>query len=163
MIPDDDDRTVKKSSNDTHNVSAHPEVATTKDGSFLSALAVCLFSRDAIRAYIIIGVGYSVSSMKSTGIMEAEYLYEDMDNALHWERPIRARSDLVNIPIIGRAFQAVCDASDFVHFNAGLAKDYAHWVPVAATLPTVWSFASSLGSALSLPTMALLSLRAAKS
>ena len=134
-----------------------------KGDSPLYALAVCLVSRDACRAYLIIGVAYSLSSMISTAVTEAEYLYEDMEAALHVERPIRTRSDLSNIPVIGRVFQSFCDASDFVYFNVGLAKDYIHWVPVAATLPTVVSFCSTVSSALSLPTMALLSLRAARS
>ena len=86
-----------------------------------------------------------------------------------------AKSDEEQVKIQEKATKGVTDkylACLFLQ-NAGqeqhgavrkrLVKDYVHWVPVAATALTVLSFASSLSRALSLPTMALLSLKATQS
>ena len=76
-----------------------------------------------------------------------------MEMALEAERPIRTRSDLAEIPIIGRFFQAYCDVSDFFSFNAGLAKDYLPLVPVVASVPSMYVLFSTVRRAFSIPTM----------
>ena len=83
---------------------------------------------------------------------EAEDLYADMEIALEVERPVRTRSDLVDIPILGHIFQVVCDLSDFISFNGGLARKYVPAVPAFLALPTSLGVISTMRNVLTLPT-----------
>ena len=96
-------------------------------------------------------------------IKNTEELLEDMELAWEAERPVRTRSDLAEIPILGGIFQVFCDASDFVSFNAGLARRYVPAIPALAAIPTVLSCAGALKSAVLLPStmVALVSWRRA--
>ena len=52
-------------------------------------------------------------------------------------------------------FECMCDISDFVYFNSGMAKKYVPVVPVVMAAPAVISTLSGLRSLALLPSAAL--------
>ena len=73
-------------------------------------------------------------------------LLDDMKSAMEVERPIRTRSDLEELPVVGTAFSMMCDMQDFVWFNTQLVGKYAGTLPFLFALPTAVGTASSLWS-----------------
>ena len=51
------------------------------------------------------------------------------------ERPVRTRSDLAEIPIIGYPFQMVCDIKDAIWVNSQFMMRYAVWLPAPCAAP----------------------------
>ncbi len=121
-------------------------------GAFSLSFRECVLNRDAVRAYICIAAVYAAYGFVSHLITNFEDMVEDMETALEVERPVRTRSELASIPVFGLIFQAVCDLSDFVSFNTGMAKKYVPVVPVVMAAPAVISTVSGLRSLLLLPT-----------
>ena len=62
-------------------------------------------------------------------ILTTTNLYDDMVLAAEVERPVRTRSDLAEIPIIGYPFQMVCDIKDVIWVNSQFMMRYAVWLP----------------------------------
>ena len=56
----------------------------------------------------------------SQALREGVRLLDDMKTAMEIERPIRTRSDLEELPVVGTAFSMACDFQDFVCFNTQL-------------------------------------------
>ena len=106
----------------------------------------------ALKMYVFIGGIYFLAALAVQKWTEAEDLYADMEIALELERPVRTRSDLVDIPILGHMFQVVCDLSDFISLNGGLARKYVPAVPALLALPTCLGVISTMRNVLTLPT-----------
>ena len=123
-----------------------------KPDNELVVVADMLTNRTALKAYLVIGGTYFLTALMVQKWTEAEDLYADMEIALEVERPIRTRSDLADVPILGHAFQVACDLSDFVSFNGGLARKYVPAVPALLALPTCLGAISTLRNLLTLPT-----------
>ena len=123
-----------------------------KPDNKLVVVADMLTNRTALKAYLVIGGTYFLTALMVQKWTEAEDLYADMEIALEVERPIRTRSDLAAVPILGHMFQAVCDLSDFVSFNGSLARKYVPAVPALLALPTCLGAISTLRNVLTLPT-----------
>ena len=68
-------------------------------------------------------------------ILTTTNLYDDMVLAAEVERPVRTRSDLAEIPIIGRPFQMVCDIKDVIWVNSQFMMRYAVWLPALCAAP----------------------------
>ena len=68
-------------------------------------------------------------------ILTTSNLYDDMVLAAEVERPIRTRSDLAEIPIIGYPFQLVCDIKDVIGVNSQFMMRYAVWIPALCAAP----------------------------
>ena len=62
-------------------------------------------------------------------VVTSSNLYDGMVLAAGAERPVRTRSDLAEIPIIGYPFQLVCDIKDVISVNSQLLMRYAVWSP----------------------------------
>ena len=77
---------------------------------------------------------------------EGVRLLDDMKTAMEIERPIRTRSDLEELPVVGPAFSMACDLHDFVWFNTQLVGKYAGTLPFLFALPTAVGTANSLWS-----------------
>ena len=58
-----------------------------------------------------------------------------MSTALQVERPVRTRSDLADVPIIGPLFQYYCDLADLININTQFLKRYLVFIPVAFAVP----------------------------
>ena len=123
-----------------------------KPDSKVLVVADLLTNQTALKAYLVIGGIYFLTALMVRKWTEAEELYADMEIALEVERPIHTRSDLAAVPILGHVFQAVCDLSDFVFFNGGLARKYIPAVPALLALPTCLGAISTLRNLLTLPT-----------
>ena len=106
----------------------------------------------ALKMYVVVGGIYFLAALVVQKWTEAEDLYADMEIALEVERPVRTRSDLADIPILGHMFQVVCDLSDFISFNGGLARKYVPAVPALLALPTCLGAISTMRNVLTLPT-----------
>ena len=68
-------------------------------------------------------------------ILTATNLYDDMVLAAEVERPVRTRSDLAEIPIIGYPFQMVCDIKPVIWVNSQFMMRYAVWLPALCAAP----------------------------
>ena len=68
-------------------------------------------------------------------ILTSTNLYDDMILAVEVERPIRTRSDLAEIPVIGYPFQMVCDIKDVIWVNSQFMMRYAVWIPALCAAP----------------------------
>ena len=106
----------------------------------------------ALKMYVVVGGIYFLAALVVQKWTEAEDLYADMEIALEVERPVRTRGDLADIPILGHMFQVVCDLSDFISFNGGLARKYVPAVPALLALPTCLGAISTMRNVLTLPT-----------
>lgn len=78
------------------------------------------------------------------GANQAWFLYEDMAVALEVERPVRARSDLAEVPVVGPAFPFYCDFTDMASLNFGLFRRYVGMIPVAVAVPTAFTAAKAV-------------------
>ena len=83
----------------------------------------------------------------SQAVTEGVRLLDDMKSAMEVERPIRTRSDLEELPLVGTVFSMVCDVQDFVWFNTQLVSKYAGTLPFLFAMPTAVGTMSSLWSA----------------
>ncbi len=77
-------------------------------------------------------------------------MLEDMKVAMEVERPVRTRSDLEELPVVGPAFGVACDMQDFVWSNTQFVAKYVGCVPflfavstMVGTINTVWSLKRS--------------------
>ena len=77
-------------------------------------------------------------------ILATTNLYDDMVLAAEVERPVRTRSDLAEIPIIGHPFQMVCDIKDVIWVNSQFMMRYAVWLPVLCAAPSAVVAAKAL-------------------
>ena len=82
----------------------------------------------------------------SQAVTEGVRLLDDMKSAMEVERPIRTRSDLEELPLVGTVFSMVCDVQDFVWFNTQLVCKYAGTLPSLFAMPTAVGTMSSLWS-----------------
>ena len=89
----------------------------------------------------------AVALAVSQALREGVRLLDDMKSAMEVERPIRTRSDLEELPLVGTAFSMVCDFQDFVWFNTQLVSKYAGTLPFLFAMPTAVGTMSSLWSA----------------
>ena len=83
----------------------------------------------------------------SQAVTEGVRLLDDMKSAMEVERPIRTRSDLEELPLVGTVFSMMCDVQDFVWFNTQLVSKYAGTLPFLFAMPTAVGTMSSLWSA----------------
>ena len=88
----------------------------------------------------------AVALAVSQALREGVRLLDDMKTALEIERPVRTRSDLEELPVVGMAFSMACDLQDFVWFNTQLVGKYAGALPFLFALPTAVGTANSLWS-----------------
>ena len=88
-------------------------------GTHILSLLVCIF----------VGIVLKIMILTTTN------LYDDMVPAAEVERPIRTRSDLADIPIIGYPFQLVCDIKDVIGVNSQFMMRYAVWIPALCAAP----------------------------
>ena len=72
---------------------------------------------------MVLGIVLKIVTLTTTN------LYDDMVLAAEVARPIRTRSDLAEIPIIGYPFQLVCDIKDVIGANSQFMMRYAVWIP----------------------------------
>ena len=79
-------------------------------------------------------------------IQEGWRLVVDMKEAMEFERPIRTRSDLEQLPVVGSAFSMACDLQDFVWFNSTMVGKYVGTIPFLVALPTTVGAVSSMWS-----------------
>ena len=89
----------------------------------------------------------AVALAVSQALREGVRLLDDMKSAMEVERPIRTRSDLEELPLVGTVFSMVCDVQDFVWFNTQLVSKYAGTIPFLFAMPTAVGTMSSLWSA----------------
>ena len=82
----------------------------------------------------------------SQAVTEGVRLLDDMKSAMEVERPIRTRSDLEELPLVGTVFSMMCDVQDFVWFNTQLVSKYAGTLPFLFAMPTAVGTMSSLWS-----------------
>ena len=82
----------------------------------------------------------------SQAVTEGVRLLDDMKSAMEVERPIRTRSDLEELPLVGTVFSMMCDVQDFVWFNTQLVGKYAGTLPLLFAMPTAVGTMSSLWS-----------------
>ena len=68
-------------------------------------------------------------------ILTTTNLYDDMVLAAEVERPVRTRSDLAEIPIVGYPFQMVCGIKDVIWVNSQFMMRYAVWLPALCAAP----------------------------
>ena len=68
-------------------------------------------------------------------ILTTTNLYDDMVLAAEVERPVRTRSDLAEIPIIGYPFRMVCAVKDVIWVNSQFLMRYAVWLPALCAAP----------------------------
>ena len=78
---------------------------------------------------MLMGVALGVLILTTTN------LYDDMVLAAEVERPVRTRSDLAEIPIIGYPFQMVCVINDVIWVNSQFMMKYAVWLPALCAAP----------------------------
>ena len=88
----------------------------------------------------------AVALAVSQALREGVRLLDDMKSAMEVERPIRTRSDLEELPLVGTAFSMACDMQDFVWFNTQLVGKYAGTLPFLFALPAAVGTMSSLWS-----------------
>ena len=88
----------------------------------------------------------AVALAVSQALREGVRLLDDMKTAMEIERPIRTRSDLEELPVVGTAFSMACDFQDCVWFNTQLVGKYAGTLPFLSALPTAVGTANSLWS-----------------
>ena len=89
----------------------------------------------------------AVALAVSQALREGVRLLDDMKSAMEVERPIRTRSDLEELPLVGTVFSMMCDVQDFVWFNTQLVSKYAGTLPFLFAMPTAVGTMSSLWSA----------------
>ena len=73
-------------------------------------------------------------------------MLEDMKVAIEVECPVRTRSDLEGLPVVGPALGVACDKQDFVWFNSTMMGEYVGTVPFLVALPTTVGAVSSMWS-----------------
>ena len=72
-------------------------------------------------------------------LTEIQQLYLDMEAALVVERPIRTRTDLAEIPLVGPIFSFYCDITDVIGLNFEFVRRYVGCVPIALAVPSVYA------------------------
>lgn len=77
------------------------------------------------------------------GANQAWFLYQDMVAALEVERPVRTRSDLAEVPVVGPVFSFYCDFTDMAGLNFDFFRRYVGMVPVAVAVPTAFTAAKA--------------------
>ena len=110
-----------------------PEEAPESYFSMASNILICMFA---------LCVALAVSHL----IQEGWRVVVDMKEAMEFERPIRTRSDLEQLPVVGSAFSMACDLQDFVWFNSTMVGKYVGTIPFLVALPTTVGAVSSMWS-----------------